>query len=58
MDNAFACDPRIKKFNEEEKQKLDGCKLLKARLVARGFEEKLVDKLTVLHVQGRVYASY
>ena len=28
----------------QEKQKADGSKLLKARLVARGFEEKLVDK--------------
>jgi len=33
VDNAFACDPRIKKFNEEEKQKKERIKKAKAKAI-------------------------
>jgi len=33
VDNAFACDPRIKKFNEEEKQRKERVKKAKAKAI-------------------------
>ena len=50
-DTAYSCDPRIKKFKEEEKARKESEKKAKAEAKKREQEEK--ERVSLIHIHSR-----